>query len=87
MTKLDDAIKAAAEAYFQEPCDDLDQELADNFCAAIQAAVKALMLKREDDEDDDDGEPMQDWEWHEAGHWLDGYNSCRAEILKNAGVE
>lgn len=80
MTKLDEAIKAAAEAYFQEPCDDLDQELADNFCAAIQAAVKAVVPEAIDIR------KMR----HANASDVDmaiGYNKCRRKILKNAGVE
>jgi hypothetical protein len=50
--------------------------------SAIQAAVNVLVP----DIDTDDDEPLQDWQWHEAGHWLDGYDACRADILENAEI-
>lgn len=84
MTKLDEAIIAAAEAYFQEPCDDLDEEIADNFRAAIQAAVKVLVpdgLAIGADYYD-----LLVYDPQELGE-VDGHNACRAEILKNAGVD
>lgn len=77
MTKLDDAVRAAAEAYFNEPCDELDDEVADNFRAAIQAAVKVLVPEEKN--------PYRTSSEYEKGY-LCGHNVCRAEILKNAEI-
>ena len=86
MTKLDEAIKAAAEAYFQEPCDDLDPELADSFCAAIQAAVKVLLPDTLDLGPKGDvigGAPVT--MPHYPGS--ERFNQCLQMIRENAGIE
>ena len=76
MTKLNEAIDAASVAYDNQANEGGSHEKA--MKAAIQAAVKALVP---DERLKKDGEGEYD-----TGHRL-GHGFCRAETLKNAGIE